>query len=352
MAKVTIHDVAREANVSIGTVYRAVNNSGRINEYTRQRVLDTVERLGYKANTVARGLALRNKFNILVIMPQVPEFFWHDVIKGVRRAAQELSEYGVKIIEFYHRLGRVNNQTLMEFIAERKIDAIAMAIVNLDDSGQVLKYAADRQIPVAVLNEDTVSRDRLFFYGPDNHLAGRLAAELMYKFCGSGGSCCIVSSPGVYGGSTISYRQEGFMEYMDSVRNNFHFHGVFRCSIGESELAVGQILAEHPEIKGYYFDQNTSLNRTHRQFAEQPNKPVVIGHEYSVELEPYLKNGTLTALLVQEKVCQGYHPVKMLYQHLVSGEPTARDHYYSNINIVVASNTSCLHYENNGCGYE
>ncbi|HBP37633.1 MAG TPA: hypothetical protein DD640_02625, partial [Clostridiales bacterium] len=178
MAKVTIKDIARESNVSIGTVYRAVNNSGRINEETRKRVMETVSRLGYKANSAARGLALRNKAKIMVIMPSDPESFWGDVIQGARRAADELSDFGVKIIEFFHKDGLSREQNAIDVLKANPVDAIAMSIVNLDDSGLILLYAKDKNIPVAIFNDDMVSRDRLFFYGPDNYRAGRMAAEL------------------------------------------------------------------------------------------------------------------------------------------------------------------------------
>ena len=76
MKKATINDVAREANVSIGTVYRAVNNSGRISAKTRESVLNTVERPWIQGQFYwLVDFALRSKFTILVILPRYPRFF-------------------------------------------------------------------------------------------------------------------------------------------------------------------------------------------------------------------------------------------------------------------------------------
>ena len=54
--KVTIYDIAREAGVSVGTVNRALGGKTRIRPETKQTVLDTAERLGYRANSAAQGL--------------------------------------------------------------------------------------------------------------------------------------------------------------------------------------------------------------------------------------------------------------------------------------------------------
>ncbi len=350
MTKITIHDVAREASVSIGTVYRAVNNSGRISEKTRQRVLDTVSRLGYKPNTVARGLALRTKFTIAVFLPQQPDFFWHDIIRGVNQAASELSEYGVRLLTVYHSDRSDPSRSSLEILKSETVDAIVLAIVSLADGRELLKFASDHAIPVAVVNEDTATRDRLFFYGPDNHLAGRMAAELMMKFCLPNSRCCIISTPGTYGESTLSYRHDGFLDYFSKQNHSMTILEPFTCSIEESPKLVQQLLAQRPEIDGFYFDQSSTLIRCAALFANCDHHPVVIGHEFCSDLEPFLLDGSISALLVQDKVCQGYEPVKLIYQYLMLGELPAQTQLFSNIHIMIQSNMAYLKTTNRQSG--
>ncbi|MDZ4085862.1 MAG: LacI family DNA-binding transcriptional regulator [Tabrizicola sp.] len=52
----TIHDVAREAGVSIGTVSKALNGTGSLSDDTRKRVMETVRALHFRPNTLARSL--------------------------------------------------------------------------------------------------------------------------------------------------------------------------------------------------------------------------------------------------------------------------------------------------------
>lgn len=60
---VTIYDVAREANVSMATVSRVVNGNPNVKPSTRKKVLEVIERLGYRPNAVARGLASKKNDN-------------------------------------------------------------------------------------------------------------------------------------------------------------------------------------------------------------------------------------------------------------------------------------------------
>lgn len=59
MKRVTIYDVANEANVSLATVSRVINGLEIVREDTRVKVQEAIEKLGYKPNAVAQGLALQ-----------------------------------------------------------------------------------------------------------------------------------------------------------------------------------------------------------------------------------------------------------------------------------------------------
>ena len=57
MKRVTIYDVAKEAGVSLATVSRVINGSNVVKGPTRDRVQAAVDKLGYKPNAIAQGLA-------------------------------------------------------------------------------------------------------------------------------------------------------------------------------------------------------------------------------------------------------------------------------------------------------
>ena len=69
--QIKIYDVAGAAKVSLATVSRVMNNPEKVNPETRERVLKVIQKLGYKPNAIARGLASRKTTTVGVIMADV-----------------------------------------------------------------------------------------------------------------------------------------------------------------------------------------------------------------------------------------------------------------------------------------
>jgi LacI family transcriptional regulator len=84
---VTIYDVAREANVSMATVSRVVNGNPNVKPTTRKKVLEVIERLGYRPNAVARGLASKKTTTVGVIIPDISSTFFAELARGIEDIA-------------------------------------------------------------------------------------------------------------------------------------------------------------------------------------------------------------------------------------------------------------------------
>jgi transcriptional regulator, LacI family len=87
MSNVTIYDVAREANVSMATVSRVVNGNPNVKPATRKKVLEVIERLGYRPNAVARGLASKRTTTVGVIIPDISNTFFAELARGIEDVA-------------------------------------------------------------------------------------------------------------------------------------------------------------------------------------------------------------------------------------------------------------------------
>ena len=86
---VTLQDVALKAGVSIKTVSRVINNQGEISEATRQHVLVIINELSYRPNMLARSLLSGKSSTIAVIIPQITDPFFPEVIHGVEDVARQ-----------------------------------------------------------------------------------------------------------------------------------------------------------------------------------------------------------------------------------------------------------------------
>ncbi|KAB7666772.1 catabolite control protein A [Bacillus sp. B1-b2] len=84
---ITIYDVAREASVSMATVSRVVNGNPNVKPTTRKKVLEVIDRLGYRPNAVARGLASKKTTTVGVVIPDISSTFYAELARGIEDIA-------------------------------------------------------------------------------------------------------------------------------------------------------------------------------------------------------------------------------------------------------------------------
>ena len=85
----TIVDIAEKANVSVSTVSRVLNNTGRIGDSTRKRVMKIAEEMNYIQNNVAASMVLKRTHMLGVIVPDIFTPFYAEVIQGAESVARE-----------------------------------------------------------------------------------------------------------------------------------------------------------------------------------------------------------------------------------------------------------------------
>jgi LacI family transcriptional regulator len=136
----TIYDIAREANVGIGTVSRVLNNHPSVAVKTRERVLSVVGRFDYQPHVYAQGLARKRTRTISAIIPFFTNYFFVEVLQGVQDKITELGYdlilYGISEpahVDTYLRRasqkGRIDGGL---FFSMRLPDVYAERFVNLN----------------------------------------------------------------------------------------------------------------------------------------------------------------------------------------------------------------------------
>lgn len=94
MFELTLEDIAKRAGVSRSTVSRVVNNQPNVNEKTRQRVLDVIQKTGFSPNVAARTLVSQRSNTIGLVLPHSVSTFFTDpfyphLIKGISQACNQ-----------------------------------------------------------------------------------------------------------------------------------------------------------------------------------------------------------------------------------------------------------------------
>ena len=89
MKHITIKDIARELNISVSTVSRALQNHPDISERTKEQVRDCARQLNYKPNIMASNLRTSKNTTIGVVIPELNHHFFSSILDGIEQTANE-----------------------------------------------------------------------------------------------------------------------------------------------------------------------------------------------------------------------------------------------------------------------
>jgi LacI family transcriptional regulator len=151
---VTIYDVAREANVSMATVSRVVNGNPNVKPTTRKKVLATIERLGYRPNAVARGLASKKTTTVGAIIPDISSIFFAELARGIEDIA---TMYKYNIILSNSDQNKDKEIQLINTMLEKQVDGIIFMGGNISEEHIHQFSTASVPVVLAATYDDTDS---------------------------------------------------------------------------------------------------------------------------------------------------------------------------------------------------
>jgi LacI family transcriptional regulator len=140
----TIKDIAKDLNISVSTVSRALRGMPDVNPQTLQSVLNYAEKIDYQPNMAALSLVKRQSHTIGVIVPNL-DYIFSAAIKGIDEAALEAG-YTVMICQSNESYGRevVNTQRLLSSSVDGLIVSLSSETNNVDHFKRVLQ----KDIPI------------------------------------------------------------------------------------------------------------------------------------------------------------------------------------------------------------
>lgn len=173
--KPTMKTIADKLGISIGTVDRALKNRGRINENTRQQVLEMADKLGYRPNVLASTLSRSQKVHVIALYPAKNEVFFNEISTGMSAALRELSNYGVTLERMHTiRHSLLSQKQILTQLAERmeSWDALILAAAHPTALNEQINAFVEAGKTVITINSDAVASKRLFFVGQDQFSSG------------------------------------------------------------------------------------------------------------------------------------------------------------------------------------
>ncbi|HXG39371.1 MAG TPA: LacI family DNA-binding transcriptional regulator, partial [Candidatus Limnocylindrales bacterium] len=198
----TIVDVARRAGVSTATVSRILSGAAQGRPATRERVLAAARELGYRPSGVARSLKLRSTRTIGLIVTDIENPFYPELVRAIEDAALERDQ---ALLLCNGAEDPDREAAYLELLAERRVDGIIVASSGLTERHG--RWLARAPVPVVLVN-CALPDSRLPGIQTDNVAGARLATEHLLDL----GHRAIAHVAGPPANAASGERRSGFLE--------------------------------------------------------------------------------------------------------------------------------------------
>jgi len=175
MRRVTINDVAQKAGVSKSTVSHVINSTRFVEEETRARVLKVIEELGYQPSLVARSLTTNRTGTIGIIVSDVSNYFFGEVLHGIEDIVRP-ENYNLVVCNTDEILEREDHY--IDLLLRQRVDGIIAAATS--QKWEVLRKADIQHTPLVFV-------DRAYeglagpFVGVDNYGGTRIGVKYLVE---------------------------------------------------------------------------------------------------------------------------------------------------------------------------
>jgi LacI family transcriptional regulator len=169
--RITMAQVARQAGVSLMTVSRVINNKEGVGEVTRSRVQAIIEQLGYRPSDIARGLVTKRTGTLGLVIPDVANPFYAEVVRGAEHLAYE-EGYNVFLCNTEEDTQR--ELDVLQSLVEKRVDGVVVCSSRLGDDELEETVASH---PAAVLINRRLDSDDVGSVLIDDSLGGKMATR-------------------------------------------------------------------------------------------------------------------------------------------------------------------------------
>ena len=321
----TIYEIAKKADVSVGTVDRVIHHRGRVSKETAEKVNQLIQKLGYKPNVLARNLSLKKIFTIGILIPNRDQDgeYWDLPARGIDKAIQEIQMYNVEsLYYFYDKYSEDSfKKACLKVLRHReKLAGLIMAPVLSKAAENFIQTIPDN-LPYVFIDSYVPNSKCMFYIGQESFQSGMLAARLMNMLMhGSGTIAVIRILPEEY---HIIDRIEGFTTFFKE--NNgctLRIYNADRMRDGQILSSIAdRILHENKGLKGV-FVPHACVFQVAESLREKTDKGhiFVIGYDLVDHNRKCLNEGTIDFIISQRPENQGYQAISILYKHIVLSE--------------------------------
>lgn len=329
--------IAELAQVSIGTVDRALHGRPGINEQTRQRVLKIAQKIGYKPNLAARSLVTGKRIRVGLCVPRKIAYFYDELWAGIHEEMKSYAESGIQFAEpVVPELGKGDRAAFRKLV-DGGVQGIVVTPGDPESMNELIDAAENAGVRVVCVSTDAPQSRRSSIVCVDPYLNGQTAGELMANFLPTGSEVAVIT--GML--KTVDHRRkaEGFRASFESL-NDGRIVATIEAHEDEQESfrRTKSLLRDQPKLAGIYVNTVNCLPVCRALMdTGKAGRVRLITTDLFREMVAYFRSGVIAASLYQLPFQQGRMAVRSLAEHLLRDTelPAAQ---FLNPTIVLRSN--------------
>ncbi len=337
-----VKEIARRANVSIGTVDRVLHNRNGVSPKTREKVKAIIKELDYQPNLLARRLASKKVIHIATLIPLVSKdtSYWSLPLQGIMRAEEEIKRYNIEVDKYFFDQDDKQsfvNQTRK--ILRKKPDGVLLSPDFIEESVAFTSKCNQLGIPYVFIDSDIEAQNRLSYIGPDLYDSGYLAANLVsYILRGRESVLVLNISQRMYKHHHLLKKEEGFRSYFkdNAIKKKIEKIDIRKGDSFSIEKEITSVLSRNKDIR-LAFVTNSRVFIVAKCLKKLKKKLILIGFDFIEENIKALTEGDIDFLICQKPGEQAYKGIMSLYQHIVLNRQVDRMQFMP-IDIITKEN--------------
>lgn len=179
--RASVKDIAKELNISLSTVHKALTGKPGVGEARRKEVLKTARRMGYVVNGVAQSLA-RKDIRIGIMMPSKWQDYFAGMKCGIEKEIEALRKYKVEGMFYYLSadLCEIEAEKAYRWIQEKKINVLIYCPSMYAVNEAFIKVLQKAKVPVFLAGGNTEKIDCISEVCVGAALSGTMAADFLH----------------------------------------------------------------------------------------------------------------------------------------------------------------------------
>lgn len=180
MDNINLKKLAEELNLSISTVSRALRDSHEIGQDTKDRVKALAEKLGFQPNPHASSLRQSKSKTIAVIIPEIENNFFSQVMNGVEDVAQKK---GYHVLIYLTHEDYTREKDILQLLRNGRVDGVMISVSNTTTNFEHVQAYRDAGTPLVLFDRVCESIDVPRITTDDTDAAFKATEHLLRMGC-------------------------------------------------------------------------------------------------------------------------------------------------------------------------